>query len=69
MYMILCNKGIEIEGNDAYGNCLMINYDYCFIDKDNITDETKQKESKRFFGEDIKDLFKKNIILKRLFIY
>lgn len=59
MYMILCNKGIEIEGNDAYGNCLMINYDYCFIDKDNITDETKQKESKRFFGEDIKDLFKK----------
>lgn len=55
MYMIFCNKGLNMDGDDAYGNCLMIDYDYCF--NDNITDPLREKQRRTYFGKEIKQLF------------
>ena len=55
MYMVFCNKGLNMDGDDAYGNCLMIDYDYCF--NDNITDPLREKQRKTYFDKEIKVLF------------
>jgi hypothetical protein len=55
IYMIFVNKGLNMDGDDAYGNCLLIDYDYCFTDV--ITDHSREKQRKTYFEKEIKNLF------------